>query len=167
MLTFIATALLLTASPLPAVSPALLDQSAGTACETTAPNGRAVSDDARVRAGMPASPMYFGNDSLATMLWPDGTVVFRPGGPGSVLADGALRMKFIWVKRPGASLTIEGTRLDAPAPPLRSTIQEGFEGESFQPSSLIFPSPGCWRVTARAGGSSLTFVTRVRSEIPR
>ncbi len=166
MLALMATALLLTASPLVPDSPSLLDQTAG-ACEATVPNGRAVSEEARGKAGLPASPMFFGNDGLATMLWPDGTVVFRPGGPGSVLADGALRMKFIWVKLPGTALKIEGTRLDAPAPPLRFTVQQGFEGESFQPSSLIFPTPGCWRVTARAGSASLTFVTRVRSDMPR
>jgi hypothetical protein len=165
MLTFVATALLLAASPHAADRPGLTQQP-GVACEATVPNGRAVSEEARTGAALPPSPLFYGNDSLATMLWPDGTVVFRPGGPGFVLADGALRMKFIWVKRPGAALTIEGTRLDAPAPPLRSTIQKGFEGESFQPSSLIFPSPGCWKVTARAGGKSLTFITRVRSEIP-
>ena len=167
MLTWMATALLLAASPLP---PSIQVSGTGTdpsACAVTTPNGRAISEDARTRAGLPPSSMFYGNDSLATMLWPDGTVVFRPGGPGSVLADGALRMKFIWVKRPGATLRIEGTRLDGPAPSLRFDIPGGFDGEYFQPSALIFPAPGCWKVTARAGGKSLTFVTRVRHDMPR
>jgi hypothetical protein len=31
----------------------------------------------------------------------------------------------------------------------------------FQPSYLIFSTPGCWEVTGRVGEASLTFVTRV------
>ena len=27
-------------------------------------------------------------------LWPEGTVVFRPGGPGEIFPDGSLSMKF-------------------------------------------------------------------------
>ena len=55
---------------------------------------------------------WYGNDSVGTNLWPDGAVVFKPGGPGFVLADGALRMKFFWLKAPGAHLTVSGQRLD-------------------------------------------------------
>ena len=38
------------------------------------------------------------NEFLATSLWPDGTVVFKPGGPGSVEEDGSLSMKFPWTR---------------------------------------------------------------------
>jgi len=103
---------------------------------------------------------WHGTDAIATGLWPDGTIVFRPGGPGFVLADGSLSMKFLWfkIRRP---MTIEGRRLDAWAPPLRANVDHHFDAEDFQPSALIFPTPGCWEVTSRVGESSLTFVTRV------
>jgi hypothetical protein len=47
------------------------------------------------------------------------------------------------------------------ARPRRSEIAAGFVGAHFQPSYLIFPSPGCWEITARANGSEMSFVTRV------
>ena len=39
------------------------------------------------------SKNWHGTDAIATGLWPHGTIVFRPGGPGFVLADGSLAMK--------------------------------------------------------------------------
>src|SRR5581483_6403534 len=58
-------------------------------------------------------------------------------------------------------LTVDGKRLDAPAskPSLDKAGGDGRTG--FLPSSLIFPSEGCWQITAWAGGAELTFVTLV------
>lgn len=96
-------------------------------------------------------------------LWPDGTVVFRPGGPGFVLPDGSLSMKFGWFRGAGlrGKLTIHGRRLDASAPPLRADIPEGYGDTGFQATGLIFPTEGCWEVTGEVGDTRLTFVTRV------
>ena len=96
-------------------------------------------------------------------LWPDGTVVFRPGGPGSIEPDGSLSMKFGWTRGEGlrGKLKIHGKRLDAPAPPLRASIPEGYGNTGFQSTALIFPTEGCWEVTGEVGDKSLTFVTRV------
>jgi hypothetical protein len=58
-------------------------------------------------------------------------------------------------------LTIEGKRLDAPAPPLKSIVPDGYGDAGFQVSGLIFPTAGCWAVTGRVGIASLTFVTLV------
>ena len=52
------------------------------------------------------------NEYLSTMLWPDGTVVFKPDGPGSVEEDGSLEMKFAWTRYIKGQLTIDGHRLD-------------------------------------------------------
>ena len=103
---------------------------------------------------------WHGTDAIATQLWSHGTIVFRPGGSGFVLADGSLSMKLLWVKirRP---MIIEGRRLDASAPPLRANVDRNFDTDDFQPSALIFPTPGCWEVTSRVAESTLTFVTRV------
>ena len=117
--------------------------------------------DQRERAKLPGG--NYGNELLATALWPDGKVIFKPGGPGSVLEDGALEMKFPWFWRGvEGKLTLEGRRLDGAAPPLRAFIPVNrMYGHGFQPSSLIFPTPGCWEVTGRVGDASVTFVTQV------
>jgi hypothetical protein len=102
-----------------------------------------------------------GNGKLWTTLWPDGTVVFRPGDSGFVLPDGALSMKWWWYRGVRGKLTIRGRRLDGTAPPLRARIPGGYGDTGFQSTALIFPSEGCWEVTGEAGNTSLTFVTRV------
>ena len=122
-------------------------------CPATIANGETPPGEQR-------SAGHHGNRMLWTVLWPEGTVVFRPGGSGFVLADGALQMKFPWWRGVPGPLTIEGRRIDASAPPLRAHIPNGYSG-SFQATSLIFPTPGCWEVTGRAGNASLTFVLAV------
>jgi hypothetical protein len=109
----------------------------------------------------PANGARYGNEALQTGLWPDGKVIFEPGGPGAELPDGALYMKFWWWRlRPG-QLTFEGRRLDAPAPALRASVPDGYGPDGFQATALIFPAPGCWEVTGRLGEDKLTFVTLV------
>ncbi len=104
------------------------------------------------------------NDALFVGgLWPHGTIVFQPGGPGFVLPDGSLSMKFGWYRGAGlrGKLTIHGKRLDASAPPLRADIPKGYGEAGFQATALIFPTEGCWEVTGEVGDTRLTFVTRV------
>jgi hypothetical protein len=128
-------------------------------CPVTKPNGNIAPGQTRETMG----GQWYGNSDMWTLLWRDGTVkVVHPGGPGEVLEDGSLSMKFPWWLGPGAAgkLTIAGKRLDAPAPPLRATIPAGY-GPHFQATALIFPTEGCWEVTGKAGDASLTFVTRV------
>lgn len=96
-------------------------------------------------------------------LWPEGTIVFRPGGPGSIKPDGSLWMKFGWTREEGlrGKLKIHGRRLDAPAPPLRADIPDGYGDTGFQATALIFPTEGCWEVTGEVADTRVTFVTRV------
>jgi hypothetical protein len=101
------------------------------------------------------------NEYLSTCLWPNGTVVFKPDGPGSVEEDGSLAMKFGWMRYIKGQLTIDGHRLDASAPPLRAYIPAGYGDTGFQSTALIFPTPGCWEVTGHIGNGRLTFVTQV------
>jgi hypothetical protein len=95
-------------------------------------------------------------------LWPDGTVVFKPGGAGTILPDGSLAMKFGWYRGAGlrGKLTVHGRRLDASAPPLRADIPAMGE-TGFQASGLIFPTEGCWEVTGEVANARVKFVTRV------
>ncbi len=120
---------------------------------TTAPDG--------TRTTVESSLGNHGNAALSTVLWPEGKVVFKPGGAGFVLENGALSMKFPWWRLVRGRLTIEGRRLDGPAPPLRAWIPDGYGEIGFQATALIFPTPGCWEVTGRVAKQSLTFVTLV------
>ena len=127
------------------------------ACDVTTPNGIAAGPE-----GTPARS--YGNRQLSLGpfgLWPDGTVVFEPGGAGFITPDGSLGMKFGWQLAIRGPLTIEGHRLDAPSQPLRSEVPNGIAAIGFQPSYIVFPTAGCWEVTGRVGEASLTFVTRV------
>ena len=129
----------------------------GLACPVTAPNRVFPSND----LGLPTAYSY-GTEQLAVFsLWPEGTVVFKPGGAGFVERDDALSMKFPWVRGVRGRLEIKGRRLDADGPPLRAEILDGYGDTGFQVTRLIFPTSGCWEVTGSAGNASITFVTRV------
>ncbi len=136
-------------------------------CAVTAPNQNPLPDIVRAKAGISADTTpwrFYGNGVIWTSLWPEGTVVFKKGGPGFVFPDGSLKMKFLWVMASDGPLTVEGRRVDGQAGPLRAEIADGFVGRGFQPSYLIFATTGCWEVTAKSNGSALTFVTRVTTE---
>lgn len=119
-------------------------------CEVTVANGNAP-------PGERPSPTYHGSGGLWTILQREGKIVFRPNGPGFVLPDGSLSWKWPWWRGVQGKLTVEGRRLDAPAPPLRAAIPDGYGDKGFQATALIFPTGGCWEVTGRVGEASLTF----------
>lgn len=126
-------------------------------CAVTTPNGIAAGKEQ-------LNPGSHGNREVSVGpfgLWPDGTVVFKPGGPGFITRDGALGMKFGWRRGVSGQLKIAGRRLDAEAPPLRAEVPDGYGDRGFQATYLIFPTPGCWEVTGLVGNSSVTFVTKV------
>ena len=81
-------------------------------CSVTTPNGIGI-------LGNPARASY-GNGRMSVGVGPEGTIIFRPGGPGFVTSDGALGMKVGWRRGQRGALSIEGRRLDGPASPLRS-----------------------------------------------
>jgi hypothetical protein len=157
--------------PLPAQSLPGLD----TACDVTVPNGI-------VAGSSEGQDWSYGNAFLSLGpfgLWPNGTVVFKPGSSGFITRDGALGMKFGWTRGVRGTLNVSGRRLDGVAPPLLFETNNGYGDIGFQASYLIFPTPGCWEVTAQVEGrddSRITFVTRVvkigegpawRREVPR
>jgi hypothetical protein len=101
---FLAIALAL--APLNSKQPANGPHSGSFTCPVTTPNGQQYGDQ-------PEGGNH-GNEFLVTGLWPYGKVIFEPGGPGSVLKDGSLEMKFWWWRRVKGQLTFEGRRLDGP-----------------------------------------------------
>ncbi|PYR14739.1 MAG: hypothetical protein DMF95_31490 [Acidobacteria bacterium] len=94
-------------------------------------------------------------------MWPNGTVVFKPGGAGFVTRDGSLGMKFGWRRGVSGQLKIDGRRLDAVAPPLRSEVPSGYGDRGFQATYVIFPTEGCWEVTGTVGDAHVTFITKI------
>jgi hypothetical protein len=110
-----------------------------------------------------AGAAHWNGELFVGGLWPDGTIVFEPGGPGTISPDGSMSMKFGWLRGAGlrGKLNIFGRRLDASAPPLRAHIPDGYGDTGFQATALIFPTEGCWEVTGEVGDTRVTFVTRV------
>jgi hypothetical protein len=101
----------------------------------------------------------YGNGKLwVGGLWPDGVIA---AGPEFVAADGSVGMKFGWWRAVEGDLRITGRRLDAPAPPLRASVPDGYGRAGFQASGVDFPTEGCWEVTGQLGATSLRFVTFV------
>lgn len=131
-------------------------------CHATTPNGIVAGSSER-------NERSYGNALLSVGpfgLWPNGTVVFKPGGAGFRTKEGALGMKFGWTRSIQGQLNVTGRRIDADAPSLRFETNQTNDAHSngFLASYLIFSTPGCWEVTAQIGDrvdSKMTFVTRV------
>lgn len=69
-------------------------------------------------------------------------------------------MKMGWFRPEGADLKISGRRIDAQAPPLETHIPCCYPTR-FQATGLVFPTEGCWEVSARAGDGVLSFVVEI------
>jgi len=132
--------------------------SGDTSCTPTNPNGETPPGEA-------PSDYYLGNGEIYTTLWPDGVVIFEPGGPGEIREDGSLVMKWPFFRGEGVvgELSVEGRSLHRPGLRASAEIPDGYGTTGFQACALVFPEPGCWEITARAGEATLRFVTRVES----
>ena len=73
--------------------------------------------------------------------------------------DGALGIKFGWNRLVPGKLHVGGRRLDGDAPPARAYLTD-YGDEGFQPTYLVFPTPGCWE-TGGVGEARLSFIVRV------
>jgi len=102
----------------------------------------------RVHLGWP-------NGRLAAGILPDG------GSMATVAEDGSIHAKLGWWRGVPGRLTLTGRRLDAAAPRLTAHVPSGYGRRGFQPTGLVFPTVGCWRVEGRVGEARLTFVVKV------
>jgi hypothetical protein len=91
-------------------------------------------------------------------LGPDGVI---PADSRFVEIDGSIGWKFGWWRIVPGALMITGRRLDAPAPPLRALVPDGYGPLGFQASGVYFSTEGCWEGSGTVGSSQLTFVTFV------
>ena len=143
-------------------------------CTVTQPNGKQPPPEAQVFGRGNGD---YGTDALWTSLWiwSEGVVLVPPT---HVQVDGSFGpMKWAWWRGVPGQLVITGQRLDAPAPPLEAYTAGGvplhdpplvsgdfevvYSPSAFHPTGLVFPTGGCWEITARVGDASLTFVTLV------
>ena len=70
-------------------------------------------------------------------------------------------MKWPWWRGVSGDVRIQGRRLDGKAAPVTGDTPTGYGETGFLPSSIFFPTEGCWEVTGRVGDAELTFVTIV------
>ena len=125
-------------------------------CPVTRPNGNRP-------PRQPRSVNWYGNGLLWARVEGDGSYSVPRE---QVAADGSIGNKLLWVTTPPWSKpAVTGERLDAAAPPLKVLgVNTGsFQGD-VDPSHMTpvsFPSPGCWRLTARIADVSLVYVVQV------
>jgi hypothetical protein len=83
--------------------------------------------------------------------------------PDDIGQGGALRMKFMWWRGSTVHgvLRISGSQLNGGGVVRGRTAGYGLTG--FNASSIYFSGQGCYRVTGRAAGAALSFVTLVRT----
>jgi hypothetical protein len=124
-------------------------------CPVTLNNTRIPPPGEHPRLAGTTSDVYYASGRLWTILGDDGIVREKPR------ADGSVAMKFPWWRGVRGRLTIAGRRLDGSASALRAVITDGYGPIGFQASAIIFPTAGCWRVSATAGTARLSFVTLV------
>ena len=90
----------------------------------------------------------------------DNRTIWVGWGSGPPWVKG-MNKKVMWIKPRDTYLKISGRRLDADAGPLGRPGMGDYSSSGFHPTSLFFPTEGCWEVTGEAGDASLTFVTLV------
>jgi beta-lactamase regulating signal transducer with metallopeptidase domain len=66
----------------------------------------------------------------------------------------------MWMKPANVDLVITGRRLDGESAPLRIQLAKDSTA-GYIATAMTFPKAGCWEVTATAGSSTLTYITRV------
>ena len=151
------------ATPLP---PPISRQDASLACPVTTP--RRVEN---VRGGITFAPSYvIGSDKLWTNVSSDNIVLAQPW---LLQADGSIRVKWACLYRAQVEgeLKVVGQRISEgnesfPEVELAQDInpadfpelEDGIEGRV---SYMVFPSTGCWNVTATKGAEQIQFTTQV------
>jgi hypothetical protein len=135
---------------------ALLRVATTESCPVTLPNGNRP-------PGQPPAVSWYGNGLLWAGVFSNGVYAVSPE---RVAADGSIGNKLLWVTTPTwQKPTISGERLDAPSSPLRVFgVNTGSFSGAANPSHMSpvsFPAAGCWRLRARVGDISLTYVVSV------
>lgn len=127
------------------------ESTSAAACPVTEPAWAKPPDDPAVD-GEPAFGYYYVNQDRsmwASAWWTEAEEYqLRAGEEG---------VKVGWFRPAGAPLEITGLRVDGQAPPLDAHVPCCYPTR-FQATGLIFPTLGCWQITAEAGESEISFV---------
>lgn len=101
---------------------------------------------------------FFGTEKLWTQLHADG--VWRGLKTEWGYRDNMAwySSDFEWRKEGDSPLTINGRRLDAPAPAL---LGQGHNAFTWMSVAFDIPTPGCWEITGRHKDRELAFVVWV------
>jgi hypothetical protein len=98
----------------------------------------------------------YGTQRLWTFLPRDGVLRLRRE------ANGTLSDKLAWIpdRDRGLDLAVSGRRLDRPGRLRVLGVNWGYSstGKGSWASAVVFPAPGCWRITGRAGLPTLSYV---------
>lgn len=132
-------------------------------CPVTIPNGDVPPFG---NLGFFPGPVFHGENGIWASFGADGTVAWMPAmGPGG----GSYGVKFLWFhdQRAKGHLQVTGTYLGGSAPPLVANVPGGYGSTGYQASGLEFSRLGCWRITASAGGSSMTFTIWLYEGMPK
>jgi hypothetical protein len=86
--------------------------------------------------------------------------------------DGSIGTKLFWMpdRDRNLQLVVQGRRLDAPGRMRVLAVSWGYSytssgrGRGSWASAVAFPKAGCWRLTARAGPTTLSYVVKVVPE---
>jgi hypothetical protein len=113
-----------------------------------------------------ATAFNYGSARLRVHLgWPKGHLaagILADGGSrATVEEDGSIHAKLGWWRGVSGRLSITGRRLDGHAAPLEAHVPAGYGRRGFQPTGLVFPTVGCWRVVGKVGEVRLAFVVHV------
>jgi hypothetical protein len=103
---------------------------------------------------------------------PAASTFASPGGTWYANADRTLwawwwgkrhngEYKVLWVRPRGEQVRVRGERLDDRPGRLMQTFPATDSRATFTPSSLAFPGPGCWRVSATSGKAEVEFVVAI------
>jgi hypothetical protein len=82
----------------------------------------------------------------------------REANPGFDVSSGGWGLKFPWFRVKPGMLTIQGRRIDGPGIFRVSLPPDGsYPDTGFLPSGLRFSNGGCWKVTGKLRGTTITF----------
>lgn len=115
----------------------------------------------------PTSRGWYGSESLAVLLQPDGR--WHGLGPRHGFRDKLWWYSTAFEVGMESQLKITGRRLDGQSPPARisrTTNAQGMAGGGLAMLMLVeFPSAGCWQLTGEFKGQQLTFVVETTASV--
>ena len=123
-------------------------------CPESTPSWVKPPEDAAV-SGPTEYGYYFVNEDRS--IWASAWWNAQEEYPLSARKEG---FKMGWFRPAGADLNIEGQRIDQSAAPLTAEIPCCYPTQ-FQATGIIFPSAGCWEITAKAEDQVLSFIVWV------